>query len=137
MGLAAFGASGAETASKPLPTTTKGARAKSVIQIWMAGGPSHLDTFDPKPNAGRDHGYEGSIPPYIVLTSPQGRFSEAGFLGSKYKPFVTGGDPNKNPFLVSGFVVEGVSKQRHQERRRLLDSLDVLGRAGSPAARAN
>ena len=30
------------------------APAKSVIQIWMWGGPSHLDTFDPKPEAGRD-----------------------------------------------------------------------------------
>ncbi|MHC4516652.1 MAG: DUF1501 domain-containing protein [Planctomycetota bacterium] len=27
-------------------------KAKSVIQIWMWGGPSHLDTFDPKPDAG-------------------------------------------------------------------------------------
>jgi hypothetical protein len=31
------------------------ARAKSVIQIWMWGGPSHLDTFDPKPEAGPDY----------------------------------------------------------------------------------
>src|SRR5208283_3170609 len=31
------------------------ARAKSVIQIWMWGGPSHLDTFDPKPEAGYDY----------------------------------------------------------------------------------
>ena len=144
--------------------------AKSVIQIWMWGGPSHLDTFDPKPKAGNDYtgpldhpiatnvdglqigellpllakqadkyavlrgmthgvnghetasyivqtgrtpgrqvypsagalvslfkgydaGYQGLIPPYIVLTTPQGRFSEAGFLGIKYKPFATGGDP--------------------------------------------
>lgn len=36
-----------------LPATGK--RAKSVIQIWMWGGPSHLDTFDPKPEAGRDY----------------------------------------------------------------------------------
>ena len=28
------------------------AKAKSVIQIWMWGGPSHIDTFDPKPDAG-------------------------------------------------------------------------------------
>ena len=28
------------------------AKAKSVIQIWMWGGPPHLDTFDPKPDAG-------------------------------------------------------------------------------------
>ena len=26
-----------------------GARAKSVIFLFMAGGPSHVDTFDPKP----------------------------------------------------------------------------------------
>ena len=31
------------------------ARAKAVIQIWMWGGPSHLDTFDPKPDAGPDY----------------------------------------------------------------------------------
>ena len=29
--------------------------AKAVIQIWMWGGPSHLDTFDPKPEAGYDY----------------------------------------------------------------------------------
>src|SRR4051794_4609610 len=25
--------------------------AESVILLWLAGGPSHLDSFDPKPNA--------------------------------------------------------------------------------------
>jgi len=30
------------------------AKARSVIEIWMWGGPSHVDTFDPKPNASRD-----------------------------------------------------------------------------------
>jgi hypothetical protein len=29
------------------------AKAKAVIQIWMWGGPSHLETFDPKPDAGQ------------------------------------------------------------------------------------
>ena len=37
-------------AAAPLPT-----RARSVIQIWMWGGPSHIDTFDPKPKAGYDY----------------------------------------------------------------------------------
>src|SRR3569833_384724 len=27
------------------------ARAESVIVFWLSGGPSHLDTFDPKPDA--------------------------------------------------------------------------------------
>jgi hypothetical protein len=31
-----------------------GARAKSCILLWMAGGPSHIDTFDPKPEARAD-----------------------------------------------------------------------------------
>ncbi len=42
---------------------------------------------------GYDQGYKGIVPPYVVLTEPQGRFSESGFLGPKYKPFATGGDP--------------------------------------------
>lgn len=39
-----------EAGAKPLP-----ARAKSVIEIWVWGGPSQLETFDPKPNAPRDY----------------------------------------------------------------------------------
>ncbi len=31
-------------------------RAKGVIFLFMHGGPSHLDTFDPKPRLDRDHG---------------------------------------------------------------------------------
>jgi len=180
--------------------------AQSVIQIWMWGGPSHLDTFDPKPDAGYDycgpydkpiptnvdgiqicqmlpllaqqadkysiirsmthginahetasymmqtgrkpgrlvypcvgavvslfkgyeHGYKGLVPPYIVLTQPQGRFSEAGFLGPRYKPFATGGDPNRTPFAVEGIVAKGISDQRQRNRRELLHSLDSLGKA--------
>jgi len=168
-------------------------KAKSVIQIWMWGGPSHLDTFDPKPDAGSDycgpfnkpietnvegiricemlpllakeadkysiirsmthginahetasymvqtghepgrlvypcigsvvslfkgydHGYKGLVPPYVVLTEPQGRFSEAGFLPQRYKPFATGGDPNRKPFVVEGIIAEGISDQRQQRR---------------------
>jgi hypothetical protein len=30
-------------------------KAKAVIQIWLWGGASHLDTFDPKPGAGPDY----------------------------------------------------------------------------------
>src|SRR5437660_11539479 len=33
----------------PKPTHLRGARAKAVIFLFMAGGPSHLETFDPKP----------------------------------------------------------------------------------------
>jgi hypothetical protein len=189
-----------------------GGRAKAVIQIWLWGGACHIDTFDPKPDAGRDYtgpldkavstnvdgiqvgellpllarqadkyslirsmthgvnghetasylvqtgrkagerlvypcigavvsrfkgydaGYKGFIPPYVVLTTPLGRFSEAGFLGSKYKPFATGGDPARDHFAVEGIVAEGISEERQKARRDLLHELDALGRAmpGNP-----
>jgi hypothetical protein len=185
---------------------SSGGRAKSVIQIWMWGGPSHLDTFDPKPAAGydycgplntpvrtnvdgivigellplmaaqadkysivrsmthginahetasytvqtgrksgdrqvfpsagavvslfkgRDAGYRGLVPPYIVLTELQGRFSEAGFLGPRYQPFATGGDPAQARFLVEGVVAQSVSDQRQRDRRELLRQLNTIGR---------
>lgn len=195
----------------PTPAT-----AKAVIQIWMWGGPSHLDTFDPKPEAGYDYcgplsapistnvdgvrigqllprlaqqadkysilrgmthgvnahetasymvqtghesggrlvypcigavvskylgydaGYKSLIPPYIVLTEPQGRFSEAGFLGPRYKPFATGGDPRQQRFAVEGVVAPGISDQRQHKRRELLRRLDTLGHAmtGDPQLEA-
>ena len=180
------------------------AKAKSVIQIWMWGGPSHLDTFDPKPEAGYDYcgplnkpiptnvdgimigellpmlakqadkysiirsmthginahetasymvqtgrkpgerlvypgvgavvslfkgydaGYQGLIPPYIVLTEPQGRFSEAGFLGNRYKPFDTGGDPAQAKFAVEGIVAQGVTDEQQRDRRELLRKLNTF-----------
>ena len=183
------------------------AKAKSVIQIWMWGGPSHLDTWDPKPEAGNDYcgplnkpiatnvdgiricelmpllakqadkyaiirgmthgnnghetasymvqtaraqggrdvfpsvgavvslfkgtqaGYKGLIPPYIVITEPQGRFSEAGFLGARYKPFATGGDPGLARFAVEGVVAPGISDQHQRDRRDLLHKLNTLDHA--------
>ncbi len=183
-----------------------GPRARSVIQIWMGGGPCHLDTFDPKPGAGYDycgpfdraiptnvrgiqisaqlpllaqqadkysiirsmthgsnahetaaylvqtghepdrlaypgvgavvslfkgydHGYQGVVPPYIVVSEVQGRFSETGFLGQRYGPFATGGNPAQTPFAVEGIVAEGISDDRQRRRRELLHSLDSLGKA--------
>jgi hypothetical protein len=78
---------------------------------------------------GYNAGYKGLIPPYVVLTQPQGRFSESGFLGPRYKPFATGGDPNQQRFVVDGVVAENVTEQRQRSRRELLRSLDTLGKA--------
>jgi hypothetical protein len=207
MRLGLLGATGLVVGHRAVPASQKPAKAKSVIQIWMWGGPAHLDTFDPKPLAGNDYtgplnkpiatnvdgivigellpllaqqadkysiirsmthgvnahetasyrvqtgrmpgdgqvypcvgavvslfkgydaGYGGLIPPYIVLTDLQGRFSEAGFLGSRYKPFATGGDPARTPFVVEGVVAQGISEQRQQNRRDLLRELNTLGKA--------
>ncbi len=40
------------------PATSPGARAKRVIHLFMAGGPSHVDTFDPKPVLNKRSGQE-------------------------------------------------------------------------------
>ena len=182
-------------------------RAKAVIQIWLWGGPPHLDTFDPKPEAGGDYcgqfknpietnvpgiricellpllakqadkysiirgmthgnfahetaayivqtdrmpgerlvypcigsivsllkgysaGYQGLIPPYVVMTEPLGRFSPNGFLGERYQPFVTGGNPAQTPFAVEGVVAPGITEQRQRDRRELLHQLNTLAHA--------
>lgn len=185
------------------------AKAKAVIQVWLAGGPPHTDTFDPKPESGAEytgplkgtcptnvegirigemlpelskladkyalirsltHGVNGHetasyltqtgrmpgkivypavgavvtafkgfpeeeqseaeslIPPYVVLTSPQGRFSEAGFLGIRYKPFATGGDPNAARFAVEGIVSPDLSDAQQRQRRELLNRVNLLGK---------
>lgn len=49
------------------------ARAKSVIMVWLWGGPSQLDTFDPKPNAPSQ--YRGPFQP-IATRTPSAHFSE-------------------------------------------------------------
>lgn len=194
-------------------SAVKPAKAKAVIQIWMWGGPSHLDTFDPKPDAGADYcgaytspietnvggiricealpllakqadkysiirsmthgvnahetasymvqtgrpagtgdvfpcagavvslfngydaGYKGLIPPYVVLTQPQGRFSESGFMGLRYKPFATGGKPSAPVFTVEGIIQQGITEARQKDRRQLLHNLETYSgkMKGNPA----
>jgi hypothetical protein len=180
-------------------------KAKSVIQIFLWGGMSHNDTWDPKPDSGRDYmgdlakaiptnvdgiqigelfpnlakqadkyslirsmthrnnghetavylmqsahmpgerlaypsigavfamfkspEYKGLIPPYVVLTQPQGRFSEEGFLGPKFKPFATGSDPNSSRFEVEGVVSRGITDERQKARSALREKLSTMGTA--------
>ena len=78
---------------------------------------------------GYDAGYKGLLPPYVILTQSQGRFSEAGFLGPRYMPFATGGDPSRQPFAVEGVVSQGISDEQQKQRR------DLLGRARATTPR--
>lgn len=53
--LGALGFSLADWFAAKAAGMTTSAKAKSVIQLWMGGGPPHLDTFDPKPGAGEEY----------------------------------------------------------------------------------
>ena len=53
-GLVAAGGLAASARATSQPLAIK-AKAKSVIQIWLWGGPPHTDTFDPKPDSGYDY----------------------------------------------------------------------------------
>src|SRR5262245_28028389 len=58
------------------PSTTRQSpgSARSVILLWMAGGVTHIDSFDPKPGAAEEvRGTLRAIP----TTLPGVRFSEA------------------------------------------------------------
>src|ERR1035437_5951786 len=51
----AFGAAPAAPSVQALPAAPGKGKAKSVIQIFLWGGMSHNDTWDPKPDAGYDY----------------------------------------------------------------------------------
>ena len=51
-------------------------RAKRVIYLFMNGGPSHVDTFDPKP-ALKDH--EGEVPDKNTMRKKKGGFVPSPF----------------------------------------------------------
>ncbi|MCA8986275.1 MAG: DUF1501 domain-containing protein [Planctomycetaceae bacterium] len=69
------------------------ARAKNIIFLFMTGGVSHVDTFDPKPDLTRDHGKEIKAdhpeikdrPGYerIYLKRPQWEFFPQGECGTE------------------------------------------------------
>jgi len=207
--LGSYALAAAEPAKAPAQ-----AKAKSIIQVFLWGGMSHNDTWDPKPDSGRDYmgeftqviptnvdgiqigalfpelakqadkyslirsmthgnnghetaaylmqtghapgerlaypsvgavfalfkspGYKGMIPPYVVLTRAQGRFSEEGFLGPKFKPFATGSDPNATRFEVEGVIARSISDDRQKARRELLGKMNTMGNemAASPQVAA-
>lgn len=171
--------------------------ARSCILIWLDGGPSHLETFDPKPDAPREvrgpfgtvpttlpgvhlsellpqtarltdqlaiirsvtsplgehglanhyllTGYEptpvldypsfGSVvarvrspdqvlPPYVAVPDI-GRYGGAGYLGSSWSPFSTGGDPARPNFAVNDLdYYAGLDSMRLERRRDFVKQLE-------------
>src|ERR1039458_2194110 len=58
-----FGAATDPSPAQALAAAPGKVKAKSVIQIFLWGGMSHIDTWDPKPDAGRE--YMGDLPKAI------------------------------------------------------------------------
>jgi hypothetical protein len=75
-------------AAQPLLAAGKGghfpAKAKRVIQLFMQGGPSQVDTFDPKPLLNKLHGQH---PPesFGDVDFQNGKFRDTVILGTKRK----------------------------------------------------
>ncbi|WP_372898789.1 DUF1501 domain-containing protein [Stieleria sp.] len=69
---------GQEALAAENPLAPKGphfpARAKRIVFLFMKGGPSHVDTFDPKPQLDRD---DGKAPPFDL---PDVTFAKQGNL---------------------------------------------------------
>src|SRR5262245_33062128 len=69
--------------SSPQPSWRQTATARSVIFLFMEGGPSHIDTFDPKPALDRLAGKP--LPPsFKPVITPMGE-GRAPLLASKRK----------------------------------------------------
>ncbi len=60
------------------------ATAKRVISLFMQGGPSHMDTFDPKPLLNELHGKH-----------PPASFGDEDFQNGKFKDLIVMGSPRK------------------------------------------
>jgi hypothetical protein len=68
------------------------------------------------------------IPAYITVPNAP-RSSAAGYLGVSYNPFSVGDDPNGANFSVRNLTLpNGISMNRLDSRRRLLQSIDTLRR---------
>jgi hypothetical protein len=87
----AAGADGAATPSLPSiaginPLAPKApplrARAKRVVHLFMNGGPSHVDTFDPKPMLARHHGKP--VPANLPTERKTGAAMQSPFRFRKY-----------------------------------------------------
>src|SRR5262245_8737537 len=73
----------ARTPAASLPSWHRPATARSVIFLFMEGGPSHIDTFDPKPEVNRLAGQP--LPPsFKPVITPMGE-SRSPLLASRRK----------------------------------------------------
>lgn len=71
-----------------------------------------------------ERGGEPTLPPHVIVPNWRGGVG-AGYLGAKYRPFVTGGDPAHSEFRVRDLdYYPGVTLERTERRREYLRRLE-------------
>ncbi len=82
------------------------AKAKSVIFLFMDGGPSQVDTFDPKPRLDREHGqpYNGEIAPSQFMA--RGNILKSPW---EFRPYGKSGIPVSSLFPNVGTCVDDLA----------------------------
>lgn len=187
-----------EAQSQPAKGSSAPKRDTSVILLWMGGGPSHVDTFDPKPEASQDikgpfgaigtnvagiqlsehlpklakqmdkfsiirsvtspdgnhetathylltgypfnpallypaygsvlakeRGFQGSLPPYVLMGGLPFNHGGGGYAGPVYNPFLVNGNPNDQNFSVQDVSLPGgVDVLRINRRNMMRTALD-------------
>jgi hypothetical protein len=141
-------------AGLPSNVNAKGGKAKSTILIWLWGGPSHIDLWDPKPDAPDDiRSPFATIPTAIPgvhfteiipgLAKRLNKFSivRSSKFSAGHDMFPLTGDrktgPAQEPFLVhcasdgqmkipSLQLMDGLSPKRLSDRKFLTKQLDDL-----------
>ncbi len=73
LGASAPFAAGLQANGQSPPASAGAGRARSILLVWLGGGPSHLDLFDPKPNAPAE--YRGPLAT-IATKTPGVQFTE-------------------------------------------------------------
>lgn len=127
---------GTVRASSPL----KG-RAKGVIFVWLWGAPSHLDTFDPKPDAPDDvrgpFATIGTRTPGMNFTELLPKLADRSHLFSVIRSNVTfsGGHPDAGTWGLTGFDEKPAPKanfgsivSRYRGQKGSLPPYIMLGR---------
>jgi hypothetical protein len=76
----------------------------------------------------RETGFLGVMPPYVAVPSAV-KFAGPGYLPGAYSPFSVGGDPSRGDYRVLDLTPpEGVSFDRLEQRRAMLQTLDGFSR---------
>src|SRR5262245_39725199 len=82
------------------------AKARNVILLYMDGGPSQVDTFDPKPRLAREHGQAIKVPTHPTQFNNIGRVLKCPW---KFRQYGQSGIPVSDLFPEVGRCVDDLA----------------------------